>query len=286
VLHSTANLLPLGYRRESVVTIHDLDFIIHPENSPPARRRLFERLTPSTIRRASVIITDSEYSASVILKHYPGVSPEKVRVLHLGVPDPCSVSREAVDAAVQKHELHEGYFLCVGTLEKRKNISQVLEAFYLYRQNYDRPARLVLAGQPGYGYEEIIRAVSASPYQKSIVLTGYVSGEELAALYTGASSLLFLSRAEGFGLPALEAMNYACPVIASRGGALPEICGEGAILVSGQSAEETVEAMADLMADEPMRHALIQRGRENLGRFSWPRHASQLNPIYRELIQG
>ncbi len=283
LLHSVANLLPWRHRGPAIVTVHDLDFLMHPAFSPPPRRWLFGLLTPVSLRKAAVVIAISSFTAGIIRQRYPDLPPDRIRVLPHGAPPRRTVEDSRLHEILAGHGLRQPYFLAVGTLEMRKNIPLVIEAFERFRRLGGAPVRLVLVGLPGYGYAGIAETIRRSPFRREITQTGYVPAGDLPALYAGASGLLFLSNAEGFGLPALEAQSLGCPVIAARAGALPETCGAGAVLVNPGDPDEAAAAMALVAGDEERRGNLIEAGWRNLGRFSWVEHAVRLQEIYREL---
>ncbi len=278
LLHGLANLVPDGWRGPSAVTIHDLDFLLHPDQSPPARRFLFRLLTPRTLRRAAAVVAVSAHTARTITDAYPQAAG-RVHVVPEGAPAVAAVQPAEVDVVLARHRITPPYFLAVGTIERRKNIPAIIGAFeHFLAGGHD--ASLALVGRPGYGHWEIDRRIDRSPARGRIVRPGYVPARDLPPLLAGAQALLLLSESEGFGLPALEAMALGCPVIAARAGALPETCGEAALLVDPRDAPQTAGAMALLHADLAFRRNLVDKGMVNLERFSWERHADRLAELW------
>jgi alpha-1,3-rhamnosyl/mannosyltransferase len=284
LLHGLANLLPRAWRGPSVVTIHDLDFLIHPEHSSLLRRLLFHWSTPSSLSRAGVVVTISSHSAAELRRSYPGTA-QRLRIVPNGAPPMETPSPAEIGRVLRRYDLErERYLLTVGTVERRKNLLRALEAFRGHR-DLNPGARFVLAGSGGYGEAEILRRAGEMGVAADILVTGYVPPADLPSLYAGAFALLFLSEAEGFGLPALEAMSCRCPVVAARAGALPETCGDAAILCDPARTGEVVEAL-ERLKDHPFRELLLQAGRRNLQRFSWEAHATALQDAYGESLAG
>lgn len=281
LLHSVGNLLPAGFRGASILTVHDIDFAVHPGHSPVARRMYFKARTASSLNRANIIVTDSGYSAGTILDHYPRISAEKVIVNPLGGPRADEVVQTEKSEVPRRYGIEGDYFISVGTLELRKNVSLIIKSFETYREKTGRPASLLLVGHPGYGYGRISRLLAASPRRGDIIEAGYVPPGYLPALYAGATALLMLSEAEGFGLPALEGMAHGCPVIAACAGALPETCGDAAVMVPPGNETEAASAMDAVASGRLSREALIHKGRLNLARFSWAEHARIMIETYR-----
>jgi glycosyltransferase involved in cell wall biosynthesis len=278
LLHALANLVPGGWRGPAMVTIHDLDFLAHPDQSPPFRRFLFRLLTPRTVCRVSAIVAVSPHTAGTIAEAYPEAAG-RVHVVPEGAPEIAAIGSGEIDVVVARHRITPPYFLAVGSIERRKNLPAVIDAFERFLTG-GHDASLALVGRPGYGHASIDRRVNASPARHRIVRPGYVPAEDLPPLLAGAEALLFLSESEGFGLPALEAMAQGCPVIAARAGALPDTCGEAALLVDPRDAGQTAGAMALLHADRAFRRDLADKGRLNLERFSWERHADRLVELW------
>lgn len=179
-----------------------------------------------------------------------------------------------------KVEGREKIVLHVGAIQKRKNIVRLVEAF----ETVDSAWKLVLAGSSGYGAAEIQERVAASPARDRILITGYVSAEDLARWYSRAAVFAFPSLDEGFGMPVLEAMAAGVPVITSNRSALPEVASDAALLVDPERTEALVEALANLIRDENLRSELAERGRLRANRFSWEKAARETWEVYRAVM--
>ena len=264
------NALPQILPKRSVVTIHGLEFVQHPGNYAWRNRTYLALLTKDAVRRADAIIVPSYATASALFKYF-GVTESKVHVIHHGAPTPAPAATN--DQRPTTHD--KSYFLYVGRVEAHKNVRGIVEAFSRFRDQ-GGDADLVLAGNPGFGYNRIKGAIDASSAREHIVEVGYVSETEKWELLQGAVALVFPSFSEGFGLPILEAQAAGCPVVTSDVTAMPEVAGEGgALLVDPSDTEALTDAMRQIANDAGLQHRLAASGKKNLKRFSWDRAAEQ-----------
>lgn len=278
-------LFPRGCYKKSVVTIHDLNFMKHPELFASARGAKFYReLAVDAIGRADVLVAVSEFTRNEILELFP-IPPERTRVIYNGVgrefvpvQDP-----EKIGRIREKYGLWHPYLLFVGFLEARKNLLRLLDAFAEARKSLPEHYQLVLAGSRGPSTGEILRRIGELSLEKEVLVTGYVPREDLSLLYAGAAVFVFPSLREGFGIPPLEAMACGTPVIASNVAALPEVVGSAGLLVDPLETEELAQAISSVLTREDLRAALRQRGLERARQFSWERTARQTLQLYEEL---
>jgi glycosyltransferase involved in cell wall biosynthesis len=261
-------VVPPAYRGPAVVTVQDLSFERHPELMGARDRFFFRTFVRPSVRRAARVLTGSEWTKRDLVERY-GVREEKVVVTPYGVDPVFSPDGTAPDRAP--------YALFVGGLEPRKNPIAALEAVALA----DGGLRLVVAGPEKGGRAEVARAVSRLGLESRVEFRGHVAFEELAALYRGASCLVFPSRYEGFGLPVLEAMASGTPVVATTAGSVPEVAGEAAILVDPGDASALAAGIERALADrERLRAAGLERSRS----FTWAETARLTLDVYRELV--
>jgi glycosyltransferase involved in cell wall biosynthesis len=260
-----------------VVTIHDLGFLRFPECHPP-RQRLYLRL--STIwnaRLASAVLVDSRATLDdlgTLLKLPPG----RATVAYPGVSESFAPRPpEAIARVAARHRLPPQYLLFVGTLQPRKNLERLIAA---HAQVPEAPP-LVLAGRPGWLSAPILQAAQAAGPR--VRLLGAVDDPDLPALMSGATALILPSLYEGFGIPALEAMACATPVIASRTSSLPEVVGDAGLLVDPLSAEDIASAMRKLCTHRDLAQELSQRGYERAQRFTWEAAASTALRVMEEI---
>ncbi len=267
VLWSPANTGPLTVSNQAV-TIHDLSVLDHPEWFAPSFRLWYLVLLPRLAHTARVVLTVSEHSRRSIIRKF-GLPEDKVVAIPNGVnlqrfhpSDPAPVRA--------RYELSRPYILFVGSLDPRKNLERLLQAWV--RLPEFKEVELVIAGSRG----RIFRPVSMYSYTRRTRFLGYVPDEDLPGLYSGAAFFIMPSLFEGFGLTVLEAMACGAPVITSYAGGLPEAAGDAAIQVDPTSVEGMAEAMRILLMDESMRSKLRQKGLDRACRFSWDRSARQI----------
>ncbi len=273
--------IPPLTRGRRVVTIHDMSFVRHPEFAESRNLSYLSAVIHDTVRRADAILTDSSFSADEIRKLLP-VDPDRVFPVPLGVDPRCTrPAAPLIDATRRRLGLDRPYLLAVGTLEPRKNLPLLFEAFERLR-GYD--GDLVLAGMKGWKYEPILERLRASPAAGRIRYLEYVAEDDLPALYAGATLFVLPSFYEGFGLPPLEAMACGTPVVASTGGSLPEIVGPAAVIVPGFEPDAWTAALGALLADGDRRAALSAAGLRHAATFTWRDTARRTFDVYRRVL--
>jgi glycosyltransferase involved in cell wall biosynthesis len=281
---------PLFPTVPTVVTVHDLIPLILPAYRGSLLVRLYTRLVAAAARKAEAIITVSRASERDIVR-YLHIPPERIHVTHEAVGEAFRpVEGEARLAAIrQKYALPERYLLYLGGFDQRKNLSALLRAFALL-VNKKRQARLVVAGRlPGRDsplFPDPRRLVRELGVGERVTFTGWVPEGDKPALLSGATAFVFPSLYEGFGLPPLEAMACGTPVIASNHSSLPEVVGEGGILVEPADVEALAEAMGVLWIDDALRAELRQRALAQADKFSWKQTAQETLAVYRKATGG
>ena len=286
VAHSPHPLTLPSRRAASVITIHDLDFLHHPERSFREVRRDYPRLVRRAARRAAAVLTDSEASRNDILEHLE-CDPSRVHAVPLAVDQRLSASpAESAVAAARQQVGEEPFLLFVGRLEPRKNLDRILRAFAASDEAARSDHRLVLCG-PAADEAEAGRwrqLADELGVASRIAVTGYVPRDVLHALYHGATALLMPSLAEGFGLPVLEAMVSGCPVITSTTTSLPEVAGDAALLVDPEETDEITAALDKLLCDSGLREDLTSRGKRRASQFTWAATASKTVSVYESVL--
>jgi glycosyltransferase involved in cell wall biosynthesis len=242
--------------------------VISGEYSTPEFRARFREQARNAALKSDLIIAVSEFTARQV-EELLGFPRARIRVVHHGAPvrKLPSIPRENV-------------LLCLGALQKRKNQAALVRAFRVLPKDW----RLVLAGSPGYGAEEVSRSIAESACRERIVVTGYIPDDEVAAWYAKASLFAFPSLDEGFGMPALEAMAAGIPVIAGNRGALPEVVGDAAMLIDPHREDELETALQACAFDTDLREELIAKGYERSALFTWPKAVERTLTVYRELL--
>jgi glycosyltransferase involved in cell wall biosynthesis len=274
---------PLAPPCPVVASIHDLAFEHFPRTF---KRRSFMqmRLTVRhTARRASQIITLSEYSRRDIMDTY-GIGPERITVTPAAASDLFApVTDEDELAKIRKiYGLEGDYILSVGSIQPRKNLSRLVTAYSRLRSAHPNAKlpRLVLVGKCAWLYEETLRTISELALSNSVILTGYVPDEHLPALYSGSVCFVYPSYFEGFGLPPLEAMQCGTPVIVGNRTSLPEVVGDAGLLVDPYDIDEIASAIDRLISDSSLRSQLHAKGLEQARRFDWRTTARRTLDVY------
>lgn len=281
------NHIPMRCGLPTVTTIHDLSVVLHPEWHPADRVRWYESEFEKGVRRTRLFIAASEFTKGEMVRHL-NVPGERVRVTYQGpraaFRRPCEEERGDV---LKRLGLEEGFFLYVGTLEPRKNVSGLLEAFAGLGEGLRRRHPLVIVGAWGWKQEALRGQFGRHGLgEDQARLMGYLHDPELACLYASCRAFVWPTFYEGFGLPPLEAMACGAPVIVSREASLPEVVGEAGVLLAPSDVEGWREAMRRAAEDEGWRRRALERSLEQARRFSWERCAAETGRCYEEAAGG
>jgi glycosyltransferase involved in cell wall biosynthesis len=266
IFHGLNQRLPRRPFRRQVTTFHDL-FVLSAQYSTPEFRARFAAQARHAAEHSDLVIAVSAFTAHQV-EDLLRIPAARIRVIHHGVnhiPAPMAAREKVV--------------LCVGALQKRKNQAGLVRAFAAMPASW----RLVLAGSAGYGSEQTLEAIAHSPARDRILVTGYLSGHDLAAWYSRAGIFAFPSLDEGFGMPVLEAMASGIPVIAGNRSSLPEVCGDAALLVDPEHDGELANALRNLAEDGPAQQLLVEKGGKRAQSFSWTKAVQQTLDVYKEL---
>ncbi len=285
VLHSPSFLLPLAARRVAqVLTVYDMTSFTHPECHIPLRRSAPYRFgVRRSIARADLVTVPSGSAKEDLVRLFPAVSPAKIRVVRPGISESFRpVENGVIVETLERLGLPRGYLLFLGTLEPRKNVSRLLEAYKSLARTGDLLEDLVLVGRHGWGCSDLVEMVRRYGLGDRVHLTGYVDSADLPALLSGARALVYPSLHEGFGFPPLEAMACATPVVASRNSAMIENLEGAALLVDPLDVEELRGAIHRVLRDQRLRDELVVAGRERARRFCWGETARLTLACYRE----
>ncbi|MDH3752848.1 MAG: glycosyltransferase family 4 protein [Acidimicrobiia bacterium] len=259
VVFAPGYVLPRFARCPKVVTVHDMYFVRAPAAIPFVRRQYYRLFIPWSVKAADAVIAVSQNTADDLAREIPAAA-DKIDVIF-------EAARERlVDIEATPTGMSDPFFLMVASVTKNKNIDTVVRAAVSLRQS-GVDAQVVVAGDDPYGLlAEAMRHPGAADAVRSV---GVVADHDLAGLYREAVAVVHASVYEGFGLPVIEAQALGTPVISSRGGALPEVAGNGALYFDHADPDELVAAMRTLLEDDRARAELVERGRANLARFSW-----------------
>ncbi len=283
LLHSPDFIPPAFGAGCIIITVHDLNFVHYPQFLTKEALRYYSGQIEWAIGRADHILADSHQTRQDLLTLL-GAAPEKVTTVHLAADERF---RPASDlSALGRYDLSPGYILFVGTLEPRKNIPTLLSAYRILLDGKATDAPLVLVGRRGWLADDIFDTLSSLRLQNQVRILDDVVGQDcLVQLYNGAAMLVIPSFYEGFGLPVLEAMACETPVIAADRGSLPEIVADAGLLVNPEDPDELAAAIRRLLDDDQLRGELVQRGRAQAARFSWPEAARQTWQVYRQVLR-
>ncbi|MBN1866445.1 glycosyltransferase family 4 protein [Candidatus Sumerlaeota bacterium] len=284
LFHGPAFVVPARCRVPSVVTIHDLVFKLFPRTVPISRRYYYRTAIPRSIQAASRILADSRCTARDLAERM-GAEPARISVVPLGVGLRFFAEPETQQAYWARTRLHlpDRYWITVGTLEPRKNLSRLLKAYSLLSARRSAPP-LVIVGRKGWGVSGLERQVSRLGLRDRVRFVGFVSDGELPILYRLASGFVCVSLYEGFGLPVLEAMAAGVPVVASDSSSIPEVTGNVATLVNPLDPEAIAQGIEQVLnAPEEETRARIEAGRERARTFSWRSTAERTLAVYESL---
>lgn len=277
--------LAYRFRGPTIVTVHDLSWVRHPETHPAQRLREMNRFMPKVVENATHIVVDSEFVRREVMTHY-GVSSDRVTTALLGVGQEFRPMDSSGCGPVLEHFglQHGRYLLAVGTLEPRKNLSTVIAAFEQLPQGIRQRYPLVIVGMKGWGMDRFSDGLRNMINRGEVRMPGFVAQEDLPALYSGARLFVYPSLYEGFGLPPLEAMACGVPVIASRRASLPEVVGDAGILVEPMDDAAIASHMRVLIEDEATHAGLREAGLNRAKSFTWRRFALETLAVYKKVL--
>jgi glycosyltransferase involved in cell wall biosynthesis len=286
VCHFTNYLAPLACHCPYVVTIYDMTVFVTPKYHNLKKLVLDRTLIPRVARRADAIITVSNSARNDILR-YLKVSNDKVHVITGGVSSDFRpvTDTDKLNEVTARYQLRLPFFLYVGTIEPRKNLCRLVQAFANLKQR-GLPHKLVIVGQTGWHFAPVFEEVKRLGLTSEVVFTGYVPFEDLPALYSLAEVMVFPSLYEGFGLPVLEAMACGTPVITSRSSSLVEVAQDAALLVNPLSVQEIADALHTLHYQPKLREELRQRGLRRAARFTWGATARATLDVYERVTSA
>jgi len=278
VAHFTNYTAPLSLDRPYVVSIHDMSLALLPECSTWKMRLIVPRVLPRVARRARLVLVPSIATRDDVVRLLR-VDPGRVRVIPYAAPRAFAADREV------SPQWGPPYFLFVGNIEPRKNLARALRAFARIAPSLPGQ-RFLIAGQPGWKYDDVLKELRRPELQGRVEVRGYVDEDELVSLYRHATAFVYPSLYEGFGLPVIEAMACGTLVLASRVSALPELAEGAAVLVDPGDEEALADAMHALATDEALRARLRAAGRARAAQYSWEATADRTIEAYDEARRG
>lgn len=287
ITHFFNYIAPPGVDGKTVITVHDMVYRTYPETVRGRTKKILDMGLASSMKRADMIVTVSEFSKSEIIRYFPQ-HESKIRVVPCGVDldrfKPCQ-QPERIPEVKKKLGIEGEYFLYVGTIEPRKNLERLINAYNIFCQHEKDAPKLVLAGGKGWLYDGIFQRVTDLKLEDKVLFTQYIPDEDMNPLMCGALAFVFPSIYEGFGIPPLEAMACGVPVLASNAASLPEVTGDCAVTCDPYSEEEIAEGLRRLYSDSELRADLSRRGLERAKTLTWDSSAEKLYSVYKELMK-
>ncbi|MBI5207758.1 MAG: glycosyltransferase family 4 protein [Candidatus Firestonebacteria bacterium] len=284
IFFSPSFVLPFfSFKSKSVITVHDLAYIIFPETKSFLFGKYIRFIVPRSVRKADRIICDSKSTQDDLIKYYK-TSGEKSIVIHLG----CNLSVNTFDSSLifkfrEKYELKNNYIVYIGNDDPRKNLSRLIQSFKLLKEKPSgRDMQLVLIGKRRKE-EKLTLMVKQLGIEHDVKFIDYLKENELNLAYAGAKLLVYPSIYEGFGLPILEAMACGIPVLTSNISSMPEIADDAAVFVNPYDVENICMGMESILKDNKLREALIDKGFQRIKKFSWLQTAEKTLEVFKSL---
>ncbi|MHB1276409.1 MAG: glycosyltransferase family 4 protein [Candidatus Humimicrobiaceae bacterium] len=289
MLHCPDYIIPPSINKNIILTIHDLSFYRFPEFNFEWFIKKYQAMVLKNAKRAKIIIADSESTRQDII-NFMKIDSQKVKVIYLAADKKFKVIArgELKSETLEKFNISKKFILSVGTIEPRKNFKTLIKAFNVFKDNYmaSKDYELVIAGKTGWKSEETFEEYKKSPYINEIIFTGELNDEDLIQLYNQASLFVYPSIFEGFGLPPLEAMSCALPVIATNTSSVPEVYPNEEFLLNPFDEEKMAQKINLVLTDDNTRDTLIKFSIENSKKFSWEKSALQTMQVYHHLYNN
>ena len=270
----------------TVVSVMDLSYLHYPKLFKQSDLYQLRNWTAYSVKQARKVFTISRASKNDIIKYYQ-IKPERIVVTYPGYK--FKNTMQSSKLLTEKYGIKGSYILFVGTVQPRKNLVRLIEAFSRIKRDSSSSAegdiQLVIVGKKGWLYEEIYEAPKKFGVEDKIKFLNYVPDEDLPVLYKNAHVFVLPSLYEGFGLPVLEAMAQGCPVVISNTSSLPEVGGDAAVYIDPENVESIVEGIEKVLGDTKYRQSLIKKGREQVKKFSWEKTARETLKVLEEVAK-
>jgi len=281
--------LPISSKNKKIVTVHDLTPLVFPNHFKPGLKGMLKwKIQKLALMNADMIITDSESSKKDIIK-YVGINPAKIRVVYLAAGSEFKVlkSKEETESVRKKYSLPKEFVLYVGDATWNKNLPRLIEAVSKINVPLVMVGKAlidkVIDAQNPWN-KDLVKAQKLAEENKNVFRLGFVSSEDLVALYNAATLFVMPSIYEGFGLPILEAMSCKCPVVTSKGGSLAEVVGEGGKYVDPYDVDSIAKGISEIFNNKSLQEEFSQKGLIQSKKFTWHKTADETMDVYRSVI--
>lgn len=268
-------MYPTLFAKKRFTVVHDLAFKHYPKYIEAKNLQFLERRVPEAIKKSDKIITISEFTKQDIIDTY-AADPSKIIVSHCAVDTDKFKKTQITSAIKNKYKIPDNYILYLGTIEPRKNITNLVKAYADLPRSLKDKYPLVLAGGGGWNDDEIKQAIDLARQNSEIIQTGYIEEKDIPALYSGAELFLYPSHFEGFGMQILEAMACSTPVLTANNSSLPEVGGDAAYYVDDKSIFSIKNGIGKLLKDSQLRQDMIKKGKQQINKFSWQESAQKI----------
>ncbi|MDF1695713.1 MAG: glycosyltransferase family 1 protein [Saprospiraceae bacterium] len=272
--------LNLPKKIKRITVIHDMTVFMFPKYHVFLSQFLQRKFLPRILKKTDCIITNSESTSKDLIHHFP-FTQNKTSTVLLGKDD--SFIPQSDHSILTKYKINQPYILFVGTLEPRKNITTLIEAFNLFKTQTKSPHQLLLLGKKGWKSKNVFAAIEESPFKEDIIWHGYVPKKELPVFYTMAEIFVYPSNYEGFGLPVLEAMACGTPVITSNVSSLPEVGESAVVYTNPNSPNEISQWITTLCSNPEMQDKFSKLGLIQANKFSWEKTATAYIKLFETL---
>ncbi|MEK7605389.1 MAG: glycosyltransferase family 1 protein [Patescibacteria group bacterium] len=274
----------------TVISIMDLAFFHFPEYFTAKDLNQLKSWTGYSVRNAKAIITISEASKNDIIKWY-GIDGSRIHVIYPGIKPTITLTPHiySMEELQTKYKISKNYILFVGTLQPRKNITRLIEAFSLLikkKPHTDSDLQLVIVGKKGWKYEEILEAPQKYGVEDRVTFVDFVTDEDLILFYKNALCFAWPSLYEGFGLPILEAMKLGCPVVTSNVSSLPEAGGDAVLYVDPEDVSDITDKLDQVASDPRLRKTMIEKGHRQVQKFSWEKSAKETLAVLEQVVKN
>lgn len=291
VMFISAHTMPFLRRPDQkfVVTIHGLEYMYMPEYEKFPQKLYLTKSTEFVSRYAQKIVAVSEFTKKSLLEHGWGATEDRIDVIPEGVNTELFTApkKSDIEAVLKKYKLTQPYFFFVSTIQPRKNVVGLIEAFAEALPALDKfgDYSLVLAGKSGWKIEAVRQSMEERGIAGRVKLIGRVPDEDLPALYAGARAFVYPSFVEGFGLPALESMACGTPCVLTDKGAVPEVGGKAAIYVDPYQIKSIAEGLATIAANDKLHDELVKKGKQRIKHFTWEKTAQKLLETFESMVE-